>query len=392
VIYDPANLPLSINAAGVTTTFRYDHGGQRITKQKTGQDTQVYLRDGATVLGVVNVNGSGTATAAYFNLTWDGRVIGRQTVLPLPATRTYDHFDALETVRAVVSTTGAVQESYDYEPWGLLMPGRTLTTATPTKEGFTGKEQDAETGLNYFGARYYMAAVGRWSAVDPLMDKTAQWSGYVYVMDNPLALVDILGLQACAPDPEHFSACTIGSISYGMRGGEEAKARIGPVRVHVGASAGVTQDLSLTGDGRLHSKTEETFSVGAGAEIRALARHVSIGGAVEGTCEDGLSNCQVTSTLGTEREQRVGRTGEVKEEVNANWEISTSLTLTIPGTPVGPSLGIKVNLKESAYAIVGGVRYLVQQGGELLNAAKSALQGDKDKDKRPPVSRSPNFQ
>ncbi len=47
--------------------------------------------------------------------------------------------------------------------------GRTLGTGT-TKEGFSGKERDAETGLDYFGFRYYMSALGRWTTVDPLTD------------------------------------------------------------------------------------------------------------------------------------------------------------------------------------------------------------------------------
>lgn len=33
---------------------------------------------------------------------------------------------------------------------------------------FTGKEQDAETGLHYFGARYYLAEIGLWLSTDPL--------------------------------------------------------------------------------------------------------------------------------------------------------------------------------------------------------------------------------
>jgi RHS repeat-associated protein len=52
-----------------------------------------------------------------------------------------------------------VVESYDYDPWGVLMPGR--TKGSGTKEGFTGKERDSESGLDYFGARHYMAALGR---------------------------------------------------------------------------------------------------------------------------------------------------------------------------------------------------------------------------------------
>jgi hypothetical protein len=54
------------------------------------------------------------------------------------------------TTRAVVQGATVV-ESYDYDPYGLLMPGRTLGSGT--KEGFTSKERDAETGLDYFGAR-----------------------------------------------------------------------------------------------------------------------------------------------------------------------------------------------------------------------------------------------
>ena len=35
--------------------------------------------------------------------------------------------------------------------------------------GFTSKERDAETGLDYFGARYMSAAQGRFTSPDPLM-------------------------------------------------------------------------------------------------------------------------------------------------------------------------------------------------------------------------------
>lgn len=87
-------------------------------------------------------------------------------------------------------------ESYDPEPWGLLMPGRTLGSGT--KEGFTGKERDAESGLDYFGARLYMPAFARWTSVDPLAKKHPEWSPYNYVLNNPLALLDPDGRQHTA--------------------------------------------------------------------------------------------------------------------------------------------------------------------------------------------------
>jgi RHS repeat-associated protein len=193
IIYDHRNLPVSITRSGVTTTYRYDDAGQRITKQGTG-NTELYLREGPTTLGVFTVDGAGAPVSWYFNILWEDQVVGRHTG-PGPGTRTYYHNDILGSTRAVVlSTTGAVVESYDFEPWGLLMPGRTLGSGT--KEGFTGKEQDAETGLDYFGARYYMPALGRWAGVDPLAGEYPEWSPYNYAVNDPFAVTDPDGRQA----------------------------------------------------------------------------------------------------------------------------------------------------------------------------------------------------
>ncbi|MGH7334188.1 MAG: RHS repeat domain-containing protein [Candidatus Rokuibacteriota bacterium] len=190
ITYDHQNLALSITRSGITSTYRYNEAGQRITKQVGTGNTEVYLLDGAASLGVFTVNGAGTPTSWYFNIVGGGeKVIGRQ---PNTGNRRYYHTDILGSTRAVVEGATVV-ESYDFEPWGLLMAGRTL--AGPTKEGFTGKEQDAETGFDYFGARYYMPALARWTGVDPLAEKHLEWSPYNYVLGNPLTLVDPDGRQ-----------------------------------------------------------------------------------------------------------------------------------------------------------------------------------------------------
>ncbi len=192
ITYDPQNLPLSLTRSGTTTTYRYDDAGQRITKQVGGGNTEVYLREGAATLGVFTVNTAGTPVSWYFNVLAEEKVVGRQ---PNTGNRSYYHTDLLGSTRAVVQGVTVV-ESYDFDPWGVLMPGRTLGSGT--KEGFTGKEQDTETGLDYFGARYYMPALARWAAVDPLSEKHPEWSPYNYVLDNPLALFDPDGRQVDA--------------------------------------------------------------------------------------------------------------------------------------------------------------------------------------------------
>jgi RHS repeat-associated protein len=228
VTYDHQNLPLSLTSNGVTSTYRYDGTGQRIAKQVGTGNTEIYVLDGASSLGVVTVNGSGTLTSWFFNVLAGDRVIGRQ---PNVGNRRYYHSDLLGSTRAVVEG-GTVVESYDPEPWGLLMPGRTLGSGT--KEGFTGKERDAESGLDYFGARHYMPALARWTSVDPLAEKHPEWSPYNYVLNNPLVPMD--------PD------------------GRQIRADLGDFNLY-----GPNGDYRVAADGRVEAKWDEMKARGQGA-------------------------------------------------------------------------------------------------------------------------------
>src|SRR5271169_765596 len=68
---------------------------------------------------------------------------------------------------------------------------------------FTGKERDAESGNDYFGARYYASSMGRfmspdWSAIPwpvPYSDLTNPQSLnlYAYGANNPLRFRDLDG-------------------------------------------------------------------------------------------------------------------------------------------------------------------------------------------------------
>ena len=55
---------------------------------------------------------------------------------------------------------------------------------------FSAKERDSETGLSYFGARYYSSDLSIWLSVDPMSDKYPSLSPYVYCANNPIKLVD----------------------------------------------------------------------------------------------------------------------------------------------------------------------------------------------------------
>jgi RHS repeat-associated protein len=74
-------------------------------------------------------------------------------------------------------------------PFGeVFVEERNATWSTPYK--FNGKEQDEETGLCYYGARYYDPRTSVWLSVDPLAEKYPEVSSYVYCHNNPVNMID----------------------------------------------------------------------------------------------------------------------------------------------------------------------------------------------------------
>ncbi len=127
-----------------------------------------------------------------FNISSGERTIGREN--KAGNTRFYyaDMADMLGSTRVVVNENNAIEESVDYDPMGLRLQGRTTGSDT-TRIGFTGKERDAVSQLDYFGARFYKPAIGRWGSPDPLADEFPGWSSYNYALGNPVSLVDLDG-------------------------------------------------------------------------------------------------------------------------------------------------------------------------------------------------------
>lgn len=67
---------------------------------------------------------------------------------------------------------------------------------------YTGKERDAESGLDYFGARYYTSGMGRFMSPDPIimndlrMINPQRWNKYSYAVNNPIVFDDPSGKDA----------------------------------------------------------------------------------------------------------------------------------------------------------------------------------------------------
>jgi RHS repeat-associated protein len=79
---------------------------------------------------------------------------------------------------------------------------------------YTGKERDAESGLDYLGARYYGSSMGRFMSPDPENlsavfhpDDPQSWNGYSYSRNNPLKFTDPTGMnyQVCDANGQNCS-------------------------------------------------------------------------------------------------------------------------------------------------------------------------------------------
>src|ERR1700739_1579081 len=83
----------------------------------------------------------------------------------------------------------------------MTAPGIRATTGGFSQSLFTGKERDAESGNDSFGARYSGSSMGRFLAPDPsgLLAQKPQnpqsWNLYTYALNNPLINLDPTGLD-----------------------------------------------------------------------------------------------------------------------------------------------------------------------------------------------------
>jgi RHS repeat-associated protein len=135
------------------------------------------------------------------------KIISLLLIVLLPATCLgsevlYVDTDAYGTPVAMSDSDGTRVWTGEYFPFGEQY--RITNNQKPNNRGFIGKEKDTETGLTYFGARYYDEAQARFTTVDPVGPVNI-WTGetdyaylanpqmlnrYVYGLNNPYRYVD----------------------------------------------------------------------------------------------------------------------------------------------------------------------------------------------------------
>ena len=139
-------------AAGYAYT--YDGDGNRVRKS-SGSTGTLYWYMTPGIVGESDLSGNLTDEYVFF----DGERVARKSTNGV----FYYFSDHLKTASVITDSSGNIKSESDFYPWGGELQ---FVNNDSNHYKFTGKERDAETQLDYFGARYYSNGLGRWVSAD----------------------------------------------------------------------------------------------------------------------------------------------------------------------------------------------------------------------------------
>ncbi len=291
---DAPSEPPPARSADVELRYIYDSSGKRVIK--TAEDAlgsevhTVYISGGYQLRRTTYAGSDYSLTRDIVNVYVAGggvrgRVVYSEEDLPSLSSGNRRLFlelpDYLGSTGILVDhETGELVEYTTYEPYGA-----TESDYRPERWGqfreeykFTGKEEDIEVGLQYFGARYLVVALNRWASPDPVTIHGLQGdpNPYAYVKGRPTVMVDpngqvALGIVALGAAVGALVGATVYIMANGLNsdyGGLFAAMGMGALAGGL-LTFGVGSGLTGVGSANLFAGTYGTLSFGGFAAVAA---------------------------------------------------------------------------------------------------------------------------
>ncbi len=174
-----------------TIEYTYDVNDRRIGKKIDGVVTERYVYDRNQISLVFD--GAGSQTHRYLYGTQIDQVLADER----GGTVVWALSDNQGTVRDIVDGNGTILNHVTYDSFGKVVSQS--DASVEFRYGYTGREQDGETGLDYYRARYYDTANGRFISEDPIGFNAGDSNLTRYVGNSPTNYNDPSGLQEIIP-------------------------------------------------------------------------------------------------------------------------------------------------------------------------------------------------
>jgi RHS repeat-associated protein len=181
------------DAGGIVTKtidYIYDGNNQRIGKRIDGAVVERYVIDRNQIALVFD--GNGVQTHRYLYGTQIDQVLADETATGM----VWALADNQGTIRDLIDNSGSVVNHITYDSFGKVV-GQS-NAGYELRFGYTGREQDSETGLDYYRARYYDASNGRFISEDPIGFEGGDSNLTRYVGNNAVNGIDPSGLEVIA--------------------------------------------------------------------------------------------------------------------------------------------------------------------------------------------------
>jgi len=171
------------NGSSIATSYAYDAKGMRIVKEGP-YGKSIYIDTGYVESGAPQTPTTIVSNHIFVGNTRVASVV-KHTEEKNPATYYYAS-DHLGSSSVLTTQTGSYHERIEYLPYGeVWVHNKANANGYTTTYKFTGKELDTETGLYYFGARYYDAQVSRWISADKYLELYLPMKGNVDITKIP---------------------------------------------------------------------------------------------------------------------------------------------------------------------------------------------------------------
>jgi RHS repeat-associated protein len=156
-----------------------------------------YIWDDDNLLA--EADGTNTINTVYTN---EPEQYGNLISSRISGTTSYHQFDTLGSMRQSTNAAGSVTDTVTYDAWGTIVSRTGSTALFLLWLGEIGYYSDVEANQLFVRQRYLVAAVGRWTSLDPVgfdIQDGPQHSLYDYARNNPIIAVDPSGTLTIDP-------------------------------------------------------------------------------------------------------------------------------------------------------------------------------------------------